>query len=121
MIQLLIIQRLELLNSYFSTLFTQENIDKLPHHKQVFKGNNEKLSEVDLSPKGILIRLLKLKPDKAPGVDGIMPVILKEIVLEISQPFSVLFKASMEHLVVLDDWRQANVAPLFKKGRRVWL
>ena len=50
-----------------------------------------KFSEMD-SPKDILIRLLKLKPHKAPGVDGVMLVILREIALEISQPLSGLFK-----------------------------
>ena len=37
------------------------------------------MPEINIDLKGILKRLSNLKPDKAPGPDGIKPIILKEL------------------------------------------
>ena len=59
-----------------------------------------------------------LKPQSAPGPDGISPRLLQGLVEEISCTFGLLFSKSMEEGVVPADWRTANVTPIFKKGSR---
>ena len=56
----------EILNSYFGSVFTKENLsDKLPEVEQVFKGNlSSNLTVVE--------KLKKLKSNKAPGTDGLV-------------------------------------------------
>eukprot|EP00794_Sanderia_malayensis_P001259 gene1259-1388_t len=106
-----------MLNEYFSSVFTQELLDNIPDPVQLFQGGAEDmLSEVDLSYDAVLQRLIKLKPDKAPGVDSIYPVVLREIGNSIAFPLSVLFKRSLETAEVPKDWGRANVTPIYKKG-----
>ena len=56
----------------------------------------------------------KMKDNKSPGIDGIPPKLLKEIVEQISTP---LAKLSLEGIVP-SEWKAANITPLFKKGSR---
>ena len=58
----------ELLNEYFSSVFTQEDISNMPESKNMFKeDSNEKLTELKMTPKEVLGKLEKLKVDKSPG------------------------------------------------------
>ena len=66
----------ELLNGYFSSVFTQEDVSNIPEPKIMFKGdNNEKLTELQVTPKEVLGKLENLKVDKSPGGDNIHPKI----------------------------------------------
>ena len=56
-----------------------------------------------------------MKYNKSPGVDGIPPKLLKEIVEQISTP---LAKVSLEEGIVPSEWKEANITLLFKKGSR---
>ena len=59
-----------------------------------------------------------MKDNKSPGVDGIPPKLLKEIVEQISTPLAKLFNLSLEEGIVPSEWKEANITPLFKKGSR---
>ena len=59
-----------------------------------------------------------MKEDKSPGVDGISPKILKEIVEQISTPLAHMFNMSLQEGIVPLEWKEANIIPLFKKGSR---
>ena len=56
--------------------------------------------------------------NKSPGVDGIPPKPLKEIVEQISTQLAKLFNLSLEEGIVPSEWKEANITPLFKKGSR---
>ena len=55
---------------------------------------------------------------KSPGPDGLHPRVLKEIAEEIVEALVVIFQESLETGRVPEDWKVANVTPLFKKGGR---
>ena len=59
-----------------------------------------------------------MKDNKSPGVDGIPPELLKEIVEQISTPLAKLFNLSLEEGIVPSEWKEANITPLFKNGSR---
>ena len=63
-------------------------------------------------------KIKKMKDNKSPGVDGIPPKLLKEIVEQISIPLAKLFNLSLEEGIVPSEWIEANITPLFKKGSR---
>ena len=53
----------------FSSVFTQEDLTNVPEPKKMFQGRSEqKLTELRVSTKEVLIKLDKLKVDKSPGV-----------------------------------------------------
>ena len=59
-----------------------------------------------------------MKENKSPGVDGIPPTLLNEMVNEISIPLAIFFNLSLKEGIVPAERKEANVTPLFKKGSR---
>ena len=43
---------------------------------------------------------------------------LKGFATELAPAMTLIFKASLQQGEIPDDWRQANIAPVFKKGDR---
>ena len=60
-----------------------------------------------------------LKPNKAKGPDDIPAKFLNEVSIEISPLISFIFQASLDQGQIPSDWKQARVAPIFKKGIEV--
>ena len=59
-----------------------------------------------------------LRADKAPGVDELSPRLLLHFANEILAPVCELFEKLLREGKVPDDWRQANVVPIYKAGDR---
>jgi len=58
-----------------------------------------------------------MRENKAPGVDGISARFLREGCRCITTALRMIFERSFRFGEVPEDWRRANVAPLFKKGK----
>ena len=96
-----------------------EDISSLPVPLTKFEGNtSEHLGQLFVTPEMIAKKIKKMKDNKSPGVDGIPPKLLKEIVDQISTPLANLFNLSLEEGIVPSEWKEANITPLFKKGSR---
>ena len=76
------------------------------------------MGEITVDPKGVLKLLNGLKVHKAPGPDGLSARVLKECSSEIAPILAYIYNESLAQGNVPDDWRQANVAPVFKKGEK---
>ena len=63
-------------------------------------------------------KIKKMKDNKSPGVDGLPPKLLNEIIEQTSTPLAKLFNLSLEEGIVPSEWKEANITPLFKKGSR---
>ena len=50
--------------------------------------------------------------------DELHPRVIKELAEELSEPLSIIFAESWKTGEVPDDWRRANVVPIFKKGKK---
>ena len=88
----------------------------------MFTGDTkERLLDVDVSQSIVEKKLKNLNKNKAPGVDGIHPSLLRELSKQLSGPLSILFRRTLDEGTVPDDWREANVTPLYKKGIKVLL
>ena len=107
------------LNNYFSSVFTKENLNNFD-----FETNNEQnhgresLENIEISPETIKKLIKNIKPNKSAGPDEIYAKILKEGNNSLSVALSILFTRSMSHSEIPDDWKSANVVPIFKKGSR---
>ena len=53
-------------------------------------------------------KIKKMKDNKSPGVDGIPPKLLKEIVEQISTPLEKVFNLSLEEGIVPSEWNEAK-------------
>ena len=79
-----VFQMAEVLNEYFSSVFTTEDISSLPVPFTKFEGNkSEHLRKLFVTPE-----IKKMKDNKSHGVDGIPPKLHKEIVEQISMPLA---------------------------------
>ena len=105
------------LNNYFGSVFTKEDINNMPEIAGD-RGSNEmeELSEIQVSREVVLGKLNGLKADKSPRPDRLHPRVLKEVAPEIVDALVIIFQNSLGSGVVPEDWRVANVTPLFKKG-----
>ena len=59
-----------------------------------------------------------MKDNISPGVDGILPKVLKEIVEQISTPLTKVFNLSLEEGLVPSEWEEVNIMPLSINGSR---
>ena len=86
--------------------------------KGIIHDSIPSLCTMDVTEDKVHKCLQKLRADKSPIVDGISPRMLVEISEEIVVPLTIIFKESLDTESVADDWRNANVCPIFKKGKR---
>jgi len=67
----------EILNSYFGSVFTSENVDDLPKVRNMFEEEkNHMLNNIEITQDIISSNLSKLKINRAPSVDRLVPRIL---------------------------------------------
>ena len=57
-----------------------------------------------------------INPNKATGPDGIPGHLLKIGSEQLAPIFTTFFQASLNQGTIPDDWKRANITPLFKKG-----
>ena len=62
--------------------------------------------------------LLHLNCHKSMGPDRLHPKVLRELVGVIAEPLSALYQHSWLSGEVPEDWRLANVTPIYKKSRK---
>ncbi|KFP24416.1 RNA-directed DNA polymerase from mobile element jockey, partial [Colius striatus] len=62
--------------------------------------------------------LAKLRAHKSMDPDGMHPRVLRKLADVIAKPLSIIFEQSWRTGEVPEDWRKANVTPLFKEGRK---
>ena len=62
--------------------------------------------------------LSNLDAYKLMGHNGIHPRVLRELVNVIAELLSIIFERSWRTGEVPEDWRKANVTPVFKKGKK---
>jgi len=109
-----------LLNKYFSSVFTKEDCSNIPEPIKVFKGklDTEGLLQINITREMVEHKLKLLNTNKCPGLDGMHPKILFELREELAVPLSKLYSCSLDSGVVPMEWKEAGVVPLFKKGKK---
>ena len=108
-----------LLNRYFSSTFTQEQSGELPIAESIFqRGEEGLLQKIQVGVEEVKEQLGNLREDKAPCLDNIYPRVLMEVPEQVSEMLTDIFNRSLESGQVPEDWRNANVTPLFQKESR---
>ena len=76
------------------------------------------LTDIDVSPQKVEVKLASLKPHSSPGPDAIHPRVLRESSRALAVPLSKIFRKSLDSGRLPIDWKTGEVIPIFKKGDR---
>ena len=74
------------------------------------------MPDITVNVPGVRKLLSSIKPNTPSGPEGIPCRILKECASEISPILTDIFNLSITSTSLPDDWKTADVAPVFKKG-----
>ena len=107
----------EILNDFFCSVFTREDVSVIPEAEQRYHGADP-LVNVHITATKVQIKLEKLKPSSAPGPDKLWPRILQKLSKVIASPLAIVYSKCLSEVVVPLDWKAANVTPIFKKGSK---
>ena len=106
----------EELNKYFSSVFTREAGGEIPEVKSPREAKS--MAEVRITEWEVKKIIGKLRKEAAAGPDDIGPRLLQELMNEVAGPLTMIFRCSLEQGIVPEDWKVANVTPIFKKGAK---
>ncbi|KAM6036240.1 uncharacterized protein LJ206_001286 [Theristicus caerulescens] len=108
-------EKAEVLNTFFTSVFTNTVGSQALGTKIQFDRNTDPPS---VKEELVCELLQELDPYKSMGPDAIHPKVLRELADVIAGPLSTIFKKSWRSGDVPEDWRKANVTPIYKKGSR---
>ena len=109
----------ELLNKFFSSVFTREDKQNVPHVTESSKSDGKAIKDLNkITPDIVEKKLKELNANKAQGPDKIPPRVLKELAKELSTPLCALFNKSIKSSTLPNDWKNAAVTAIFKKGTK---
>ena len=106
-------------NDYFASVFTTEDVSSLPEPVCMTSEALDECGDIVFTEQDVFDALSRLREDKAAGADDLSPRYLLQISHNISYPLYLLFRKSLDTgRVVPDEWKCANISPVFKKGCR---
>ena len=104
-----------ILNNFFSSVFTRN--EEPPTPKVCIAGSYE-ICEVVFTKEKVLRMIEGLKERSTPGPDQIPNKLLRETKNEIADALKILYTRCMEESRIPDEWRDAHITPIYKKGKR---
>ena len=102
-------------SKFFASVFTCSDGD--PPSKTAINGNAW-LNDIEVTEERVRELIDGMKENSAPGPDGFPPVLLKTLRDEIARPIAILFKKSLDDGQIPDEWREAEITPIHKKGSK---
>jgi hypothetical protein len=106
----------DIFNNYFSSVFNNKTYSNLP---EIDTKRIPELASLELSENDVVKELNKPNVHKAPGPDGILTKVLKECRESLKTPITRIFNISLSQGKLPEDWKRANVVPIFKKGSKL--
>ena len=107
----------ELLNKYFTSVFTRRNTSASPEAVIKYEGE-QVLDKIVFTVEDIKTKIRKLNKYKAPGPDEFYPRVIKELESEIAPHFYNIYRLSVSQRKAAKDWKLANVPPIHKGGSK---
>ena len=105
----------EMLNKFFASVFTKEDISSI----LVRESETEiRLENVTFTTSKIREKIRALKNNSAPGPDSITVKLLQTAIEELLGPLQIICEKTLSTGIVPEDWREATVTPIFKKGTK---
>lgn len=105
---------------HFHGNYTRDGGDYVDHSSQQSAGDSRgiTLETIDFHPSEVVRQLKRIKPNSATGPDQIPARILHECATELGPSLSSLFQTSLSVGAIPEEWKHANVVPIYKTGSR---
>ncbi|CAM4564646.1 unnamed protein product [Lepidochelys olivacea] len=109
------VEKANVLNAFFASVFTNK-VSSQTAALGITKWGRDGQPSVEIE----VVRdyLEKLDVHKSMAPDELHPRVLKELPAVIAEPLAIIFENSWRTGEVPDDWKKANVVPIFKKGKK---
>jgi len=112
-------EKAEVLNSFFASVLNSQTGYSQGIQPSVLEDREGEQNKPPAQQEEVVNDLLcHLDTYKSMGLDGIYPRVPRELAEELAKPLSVICQQSWLTGEVPDDWRIANVTPMYKKGRK---
>ena len=108
-------EKADILQDQFCSVFTKEPEGMLPYFP---KRTNAVIQSLLVTELMVHSKIEKMNRNKSYGPDEIHPRIIFELKDEISMPLAFLFQQTLQQGCLPQDWKEAFVSPIFKKGAR---
>ena len=103
----------ELFNNCFADQFSDESKYDID-----IDFNDDIYNNIDFDFREIRKMLRNINVNKACGPDGISGKILKNCCGSLAYPLSLIYRLSYNCGIVPQEWKMANVVPVYKKGNK---
>ena len=104
------------LNRFFASVFTTEGGGDRPLFER--RAYNTELVDLSITTEKIERILKTLDTSKSPGPDELHPRPMAEMAEQLAEPFQALFSTTLEEGILPQGWKDGNVTPIFKKGKK---
>ena len=108
-------EKCELLNDFFSSVFTSEDTKNLPEFNYNNFNNIPQLETCSITLKEMEEAISNLNANKSPGPDNFHPKLLKLCSKSLSIPFKLLFDNTIHEGCIPSDWK-LRLGPFLKKA-----
>ena len=106
-------RKAEVLKTYFSSVFVEEKTPPPEIDEFVVDSYVE---QPLITESAIRKNLAELNRTKSPGFDEIHPHVLAELSEVLTEPLQIIFSSTIAESELPEDWKEASVTALFKKG-----
>ena len=103
----------ELFNSFFFNQFSDPSL-----YDTDISYANDSDYDIDFDHRDVRKLLSNINSNKAQGPDGIHGKILKNCSVGLAYPLTCIFRGSYNSGYIPQEWKLANVVPIFKKGKK---
>ena len=103
----------ELFNTFFYNQFSDPS-----SYLCDISYDNDNLFDIDFDHTSVQRMLSNINSNKAQGPDGIHGKILKNCAAGLAFPLTTIFRVSYNSGCIPQEWKLANVVPIFKKGSK---
>ena len=100
-------------NEYFGSVCTRDNGAQ---PKCSITEPTSVLETVTFTQRDVLFAINKLKPNLSGGPDGLPPLLFKRLKDNLAYPLALMFTKLFSLGVIPDEWKNAIITPVFKKG-----
>eukprot|EP00057_Strongylocentrotus_purpuratus_P004120 XP_003728072.1 PREDICTED: RNA-directed DNA polymerase from mobile element jockey-like [Strongylocentrotus purpuratus] len=108
----------EILNEFFASVLKPEPLELNLNLPLPEISHDNIVYDIEISPSRVREKLSKLHINKACGPDGIHVNVLRNVP-DLDVPLGILFDQSIQTGQIPQEWKDANITPLFKKGSRL--